>query len=67
MYISANIAQEGSGFPVLHPALFQYICTGQYTDLPIEDEDVPDTDVKSLLHLVRVLAMLFIAMLALCL
>ena len=46
MYVSANIAQEGSGFPVLHPALFQYICTAQYTDLPIEDEDVPDAHVR---------------------
>ena len=52
MYVSANIAQEGSGFPVLHPALFQYICTAQYTDLPIEDEDVPDAHLRCLLLLV---------------
>ena len=53
MYIATNIVQEGNRFPVLHPALFQYICTGQYTDLPVEDDDIPDPDVKCLLVLVR--------------
>ena len=53
MYIATNIAQEGSGFPVLHPAIFQYMCTGQYTDLPIEDDDLPDPDVKHLVGLIE--------------
>ena len=50
--IATNIAQEGSGFPVLHPAVFQYMCTGKYTDLPIENDDVPDRELKCLLQLV---------------
>ena len=53
MYIATNIAQEGNRFPVLHPALFQYTCTGQYMDLPVQDDDIPDPDVKCLLVLVR--------------
>ena len=32
--------------------ILQYMCTGQYTDLPIEDDDLPDPDVKHLLQLV---------------
>ena len=51
-YIAMNVAQSGSRFCVLHPALYQYICTGQYAELPIEDTDIPDADVQHLLSLV---------------
>ena len=54
MYIAMNVSQSGSGFCVFHPALYQYICTGQYADLPIEDSDVPEPDVKHLLALVSI-------------
>lgn len=41
-----NIAQGGSGFPVLSPALYKYMCTGEYIDLPLEDINVPHSQAR---------------------
>ena len=36
------IVQGGPGFPMLHPAAYKYLTTGQYMGQIIEDSDVPD-------------------------
>ena len=47
--MAISIVQGGPGFPVLLPALYQYFCTGECTNLPIEDCDVPHHEAKKLL------------------
>ena len=44
-----NIVQGGSGFPVLSPALYKYMCTGEYLDLPLEDINVPHRQARHLI------------------
>lgn len=44
--------QRGPGFPVLLPALYDYIATGRYNSEDLTDEDVPDYQVQTLLSAV---------------
>ena len=47
--VSMSVVQGGPGFPVLLPAVYEYITTGQYRPQDIWDTDVPDSQVQSLL------------------
>ena len=47
--VSMSAMQGGPGFPVLLPAAYDYITTGQYHTLDLTDSDVPDHQVRSLL------------------
>ena len=48
-----NIVHGGSGCPIFLPAIYQYMCTGEYTDLPLQDGDVPHSEAQSLLSQVQ--------------
>ena len=37
-----SIVQGGYGFPVLHPAVYNYIATGKYIGTTFPDVTVPD-------------------------
>ncbi len=42
-----SILQGGCGIPVLHPAAYNYLATGDYLGHIVKDDDVPD------LHIIR--------------
>ena len=48
-----NIVHGGSGCAIFLPAIYQYMCTGEYTDLPLQDGDVPHSEAQSLLSQVQ--------------
>ena len=52
-YIGMNIVHGESGCPIFLPALYQYICTGECTDLPVEDSSVPHVGAQHLLSHVK--------------
>ena len=45
-----SIVQGGSGFPVLHPAVYHYLTTGEYIGQITDDSSVPDPQIQQLLH-----------------
>ena len=47
-----SIVQGGAGFPVLSPAVFQYMASGDITGITIEDEDIPIDSVRDIATLV---------------
>jgi hypothetical protein len=49
-----SIVQEGNGFPVLCPAVYQYIVSGNITDVNIPDDKIPDLAVRDLVSKVYV-------------
>ena len=48
-YVAMSIAQGGSGFPVLHPSVYNYIVTGKYIGVRIPDKDIPNPIVNAML------------------
>ena len=40
-----SIVQGGSGFPVLLPAAYHYVTTGEYLGQVMDDGSVPDTQI----------------------
>ena len=56
--MAASIVQGSTGFPVLLPAAYNYICTGQYLDQVKEDSDVPDPFIRTLLNEVSILPLI---------
>lgn len=51
--IAMSTLQGGPGFPVLHPALYDYIAKGYYSLEDVSDSDVPDPCVQELLSQVH--------------
>ena len=51
--IAMSIVQGGSGFPVLHPAAYHYLTTGEYLGQIVEDRSVPDPMIRQLLQQVH--------------
>ena len=47
--MAMSILNGGPGFPILHPALFNYIATGDYLDQHLATSDVPVPSVRMLL------------------
>ena len=47
------IVQGGSGLPMLHPAVYHYMASGQYIGHIVEDSDVADGEVRELLRQVN--------------
>ena len=47
-----SIVQGGPGLPILHPCLFQYLVSGELTNLNLNDSDVPDPNVRCMLQMV---------------
>lgn len=47
-----SIVQGGVGFPVLSPAVYHYMTSGDITGTAIADEHVPDAAVKYIVMLV---------------
>ncbi len=45
-----SILQGGCGFPVLHPAAYNYLATGDYLGQIVKDDDVPDLHIRQLLQ-----------------
>lgn len=45
-----SVVQGGCGFPVLHPAAYNYLVKGEYLGQVIKDEDVPDPQIRQLLE-----------------
>lgn len=41
-WTAMSIVQEGAGFPVLGPPVYQYMVSGDITGIAIGDEDIPD-------------------------
>lgn len=48
-----SIVQGGSGFPVLLPAAYHYLTTGEYLGQFVDDGSIPDPEIRQLLHQVR--------------
>ena len=44
-----SITQGGSGFPFLAEPVYHYICTGEYTNVNIDNVDVPDPTLRFVL------------------
>lgn len=40
-YAGMSLVQGGPGFPLLADAVYQYLCTGETTAVPVADEDLP--------------------------
>ena len=41
------IVQGGSGLPMLHPAVYHYMASGEYIGQIVEDSDVADGEVRA--------------------
>lgn len=50
--LATSIVQGGPGFPVLLPALYNYIVSGKYIGEVADDSDVPDPVIRQLLKMV---------------
>ena len=37
-----SVVQGGCGFPFLSRAVYEYIVCGKYTNVDVEEEDIPD-------------------------
>ena len=37
-----SVVQGGCGFPFLSRAVYEYIACGKYTNVDVEEEDIPD-------------------------
>ena len=48
--MAMSIGQEGSGFPYFSRSVYKYLCGVNPMNIEVEVEDVPDFDVKNLLH-----------------
>ena len=48
MWIGKSILQEGHGFPVLLPELYQYMVSRDITTISIDDKEITDQSVKCL-------------------
>ena len=51
--IAMSSVQGGPGFPVLLPALYNYVAMGHYSLDDVSDSDVPDLHVQDLLSQVH--------------
>ena len=40
-YAGMSLIQGGPGFPLLPDAVYEYLCTGETTDMTVADEDLP--------------------------
>ena len=40
-YAGISVVQGGPGFPLLSDSVYQYLCTGETTNIEIDDEDLP--------------------------
>ena len=40
-YAGISFVQGGPGFPLLANAVYQYLCTGETSNVEIDDEDLP--------------------------
>ena len=45
-----SIVQEGHGFPLLLPAIYDYIVNRDITLVSIHDKEIPDPSVKQLIE-----------------
>lgn len=45
--------QEGMGFPVLHPAVYNYIWSGKYVGCSIPDDSIMQTEIRQLVGKAR--------------
>ncbi len=50
MYTAMSIVQGGIGFPVLHPSVYNYICTGKYVGVSMLDENITDHKIRELVR-----------------
>ena len=53
--ITMLIVQGGCGFPVLLPAAYHYLTTGEYLGQIVDDNVVPDPQIRHLLRQVNYL------------
>ena len=53
--IAMSIVQGGCGFPVLLPAAYHYLTTGEYLGQIVDDNVVPDPQIRHLLRQVNYL------------
>ena len=48
MWIAISITQGGPGLPVLIPAIYNYMTSGDIKSLKIEDEDIPNDTINEI-------------------
>lgn len=53
MYTAMSIVQEGIGFPILHPAVYNYMWSQKYIGGSILDECIPHQSICELVRKVR--------------
>ena len=51
--VATSTLQGGPGLPILLPAAYKYICTGDYINVIMDNDDVPDPEIRKLLNQVR--------------
>jgi len=45
-YIAMSVVQGGCGLPCLAEPVYEYICSGKCTNLDVDNEEIPDPDLK---------------------
>ena len=50
-----SIVQDGVGFPVLHPSVYNYMCTGKYIGVAMLDENIPDPLIRHFVEKVSII------------
>lgn len=50
IYVAMSALQGGFGLPLLLPHLYDYLTMGKYTNLNVQNEDVPEPHVRILLQ-----------------
>ena len=49
------IVQGGSGFPFFAPSVYKYLCGSRLEEICVEVDEVPNIEVKQLLHQVSMI------------
>ena len=47
-----SIIQEGPGFPLLLPGIYEYMVSGNIAEIDIPDQEIPDMSIKQLVSMV---------------
>ena len=50
-----SIVQDGVGFSVLHPSVYNYMCTGKYIGVAMLDENIPDPLIRHFVEKVSII------------
>lgn len=61
-YTAMSIVQDGKGFPILHPSIYNYIWSGKYIGGNVLDENIMNGCIRQLVLKVCLYTLLYIIM-----